>query len=172
MNNSINPKPYTIGLAAIIVKMSISNYQMPSIILSLISFREWISRQNLASRASPSRDVICDEKPISSKTYQQKHVYRRFVKMPSVTSSVTRKGRQFLFNYWRPSCYPVISHILSMICTFSLYSLHVIVYINNYRHMSIIRVITKLPNSEQSYKGKVKTHNHINRQNQSTTGKL
>jgi hypothetical protein len=33
-----------------------------------------------------------------------------------------------------------------------------------------IRVITKLPNSEQSYKGKVKTHNYINRQNQSTTG--
>jgi hypothetical protein len=29
------------------------------------------------------------------------------------------------------------------------------------------RVITKLPNSEQSYKGKVKTHNYINRQNQS-----
>jgi hypothetical protein len=37
---------------------------------------------------------------------------------------------------------------------------------------SWIRVITKLPNSEQSYKGKVKTHNYINRQNQSTTGKL
>jgi hypothetical protein len=35
-----------------------------------------------------------------------------------------------------------------------------------------IRVITRLPNSEQSYKGKVKTHNYINRQNQSTTGKL
>jgi hypothetical protein len=35
-----------------------------------------------------------------------------------------------------------------------------------------IRVIAKLPNSEQSYKGKVKTHNYINRQNQSTTGKL
>ena len=31
-----------------------------------------------------------------------------------------------------------------------------------------IRVITKLPNSE----GKVKTHKYINRQNQSTTGKL
>jgi hypothetical protein len=30
--------------------------------------------------------------------------------------------------------------------------------------------ITEL--SEQSYKGKVKTHNYINRQNQSTTGKL
>ena len=32
-----------------------------------------------------------------------------------------------------------------------------------------IKVITKLPNSEQSYKGKAKTHNYINRQNQSTT---
>jgi hypothetical protein len=39
-------------------------------------------------------------------------------------------------------------------------------------HISTIKVITKLPNSEQSYKGKVKTHNYINRQNQSTTGKL
>ena len=28
-----------------------------------------------------------------------------------------------------------------------------------------LRVITKLPNSEQCYKGKVKTHNYINRQN-------
>ena len=35
-----------------------------------------------------------------------------------------------------------------------------------------IRVITKLPNSEQSYEGKVKTHKYINRQNQSATGKL
>jgi hypothetical protein len=38
--------------------------------------------------------------------------------------------------------------------------------------VTTIRVIAKLPNSEQSYKGKVKTHNYINRQNQSTTGKL
>ena len=35
-----------------------------------------------------------------------------------------------------------------------------------------IRVITILPNSEQSYKGKVKTHKYINRQNQLTTGIL
>jgi hypothetical protein len=42
----------------------------------------------------------------------------------------------------------------------------------NGRTRKQIRVITKLPNSEQSYKGKVKTHNYINRQNQSTTGKL
>ena len=43
---------------------------------------------------------------------------------------------------------------------------------DNINMNSTIRVITKLPNSEQSYKGKVKTHNYINRQNQSTTGKL
>ena len=35
-----------------------------------------------------------------------------------------------------------------------------------------IRVITKLPNSEQSSKWKVKTHKYTNRQNQPTTGKL
>ena len=39
-------------------------------------------------------------------------------------------------------------------------------------HIVHIRVITKLPNSEQSSKGKVKTHKYINRQNQSTTVKL
>jgi hypothetical protein len=37
---------------------------------------------------------------------------------------------------------------------------------------NIIRVITKLPNSEQSSKRKVKTHMYVDRQNQSTTGKL
>ena len=35
----------------------------------------------------------------------------------------------------------------------------------------LIRVITKLPNTEQSSKGKGKTHKSTNRQNQSTTGK-
>ena len=35
-----------------------------------------------------------------------------------------------------------------------------------------IRVITKLPNIEQSSKGKGKIHKSINRQNQTTTGKL
>ena len=47
-------------------------------------------------------------------------------------------------------------------------------YQNNQQYdcLLTIRVITKLPNSEQSYKGKVKTHKYINRQNQSTTGKL
>ena len=36
----------------------------------------------------------------------------------------------------------------------------------------MIRVITKLPNIEQSSKGKGKTHKSTNRQNQLTTGKL
>jgi hypothetical protein len=40
------------------------------------------------------------------------------------------------------------------------------------RHETIDKVIAKLPNSEQSSKGEVKTHKYINRQNQSTTGKL
>ena len=43
---------------------------------------------------------------------------------------------------------------------------------NLFMFYAVIRIITKLPNSEQSYKGKVNTHNYINRQNQSTTGKL
>ena len=49
-----------------------------------------------------------------------------------------------------------------------------ITYLYRYLHKKSlnIRVITKLPNSEQSYKGKVKTHKYINRQNQSITGKL
>ena len=47
-----------------------------------------------------------------------------------------------------------------------------IMFLFSNENMIRIRVITKLPNSEQSYKGKVKTHNYINRQNQSTTGKL
>jgi hypothetical protein len=45
------------------------------------------------------------------------------------------------------------------------------IHVNINLHQQI-KVITKLPNSEQSYKGKVQTHNYINRQNQSTTGKL
>ena len=36
----------------------------------------------------------------------------------------------------------------------------------------IIRVITKLRNTEQSSKGNEKTHKSTNRQNKSTTGKL
>ena len=39
-------------------------------------------------------------------------------------------------------------------------------------HDTYIRVITKLLNTEQSSKGKGKTHKSINRQNQSTTEKL
>jgi len=50
-----------------------------------------------------------------------------------------------------------------------------ILYLHNFckrKTYFTLRVITKLPNSEESYKGKVKTHKYINSQNQSTTGKL
>ena len=49
---------------------------------------------------------------------------------------------------------------------------HVIGLYKRYRkngQSTEIKVITTFPNSEQSYKGKVQTHNYINRQNQSTT---
>ena len=55
---------------------------------------------------------------------------------------------------------------------FKLYQMHPEIFFFSLNKLCWIRVITKLPNSEQSYKGKVKTHNNINRQNQSTTGKL
>ena len=54
-----------------------------------------------------------------------------------------------------------------------IYCYHILVFSNAHFHYDSIfyvhkiRVITKLPNSEQSYKGKVKTHKYINRQNQS-----
>jgi hypothetical protein len=37
---------------------------------------------------------------------------------------------------------------------------------------ALLKGNNKITESEQSYKGKVKTHKYINRQNQSTTGKL
>ena len=55
---------------------------------------------------------------------------------------------------------------------FGVLSRKIINFIFNEFYFFSIKVITKLPNSEQSYKGKVQTHNYINRQNQSTTGKL
>jgi hypothetical protein len=55
---------------------------------------------------------------------------------------------------------------------FDIYSTNNMVLQTLFTSNQKIRVITKLPNSEQSYKGKVKTHKYINRQNQSTTGKL
>ena len=39
-----------------------------------------------------------------------------------------------------------------------------VIELNQIMLIMSIKVITKLPNSEQSYKGKVKTHNYINRQ--------
>ena len=49
-------------------------------------------------------------------------------------------------------------HVLTLAC-------------DDHVHLSI-SVITKLPNSEQSYKGKFKTNKYINRQNQSNCTEL
>jgi hypothetical protein len=64
-------------------------------------------------------------------------------------------GRGVLVQY-------LADHFIPTFCIFALC----------YENELQVRAITKLPNSEQSAKGKVKTHKYINRQNQSTTGKL
>jgi hypothetical protein len=61
-------------------------------------------------------------------------------------------------------CYTFLDLDMDLACK----DLLVLFELNNSVSLRRIKVITKLPNSEQSYKGKVKTHNHINRQNQST----
>jgi hypothetical protein len=55
-------------------------------------------------------------------------------------------------------------YILPHLCT-NLQVLMFILYVLKFCCKMHIRVITKLLNSEQSYKGKVKTHKYINRQN-------
>jgi hypothetical protein len=60
-------------------------------------------------------------------------------------------------------------------CKFRVISIQYVIIYNYWLWnmlLSGIRVITKLPNSEQSYKGKFKIIKYINRQNQSTTGKM
>ena len=53
-----------------------------------------------------------------------------------------------------------------------IYPVNAVTLLKQKNRTSVNKVITKLPNSEQSSKGKVKTHKYINKQNQSTTGKL
>ena len=69
--------------------------------------------------------------------------------------------------------YLVYAVLFTCLLVYSQRLLHYLAFLSfYYQHYRWRRVITKLPNSEQSYKGKVKTHKYINRQNQSTTGKL
>ena len=63
----------------------------------------------------------------------------------------------------------VLSFYVLMLVMFNIYYMQ---FSDKPKDCNKLRVITKLPNSEQSYKGKIKTHKYINRQNQSTTGKL
>ena len=75
--------------------------------------------------------------------------------------------------------FPVLSLVTHVVHCKKSVLCYIIYSVNNFKKRcfrskwcKLIMVITKLPNSEQSYKGKVKTHNYINRQNQSTAGKL
>ena len=74
------------------------------------------------------------------------------------------------------SCCPKLSHNSFWIDVLLMLSNQIVIIMCCILSLSssirLIRVITKLPNSEQSDKGKVNTHNYINRQNQSTIGKL
>ena len=84
--------------------------------------------------------------------------------------------------YYKIYDYAIEEHCIVIVERYALYTWIILVIVNLSAMIFLyqskcwniyeIKVITKLPNSEQSYKGKVKTHNYINRQNQSTTGKL
>jgi len=63
------------------------------------------------------------------------------------------------------------SYFLNTYMFFSLIAVHMPHEKSKY-DVRFIRVITKLPNTEQSSKGKGKIHKSTNKQNQSTTGKL
>jgi hypothetical protein len=68
-----------------------------------------------------------------------------------------------------------ISHVTFVLCVFE-WVPHMgrsqqTKYLRLYFNVLVFEA-NKLANSEQSYKGKVKTHKYINRQNQSTNGKL
>ena len=91
------------------------------------------------------------------------------------TSEIIKKNI-FLTFQWLCLILYLYKHFLrlgqNLPLSYSLLSKVGLLVLNNNDPTKLIRVITKLPNSEQSYKGKVKTHKYINRQNQSTTRKL
>ena len=84
--------------------------------------------------------------------------------------------------YYKIYDYAIEEHCIVIVERYALYTWIILVIVNLSAMIFLyqskcwniyeIKVITKLPNSEKSYKGKVKAHNYINRQNQSTTGKL
>ena len=72
----------------------------------------------------------------------------------------------YFFFGWNKNCWPRISsgyQHWSIYLEKTFLSCQTCVVSNCLPLNNNIRVITKLPNSEQSYKGKVETHNYINR---------
>ena len=107
--------------------------------------------------------------------YKQQELYMYY--MDSMVPSCTN-NKSCICTTWIQWCRPVqttravyVLHGFNGAVLYKQQELYMY-YMDSMAPSCTIKVITKLPNSEQSYKGKVKTHNYINRQNQSTTGKL
>jgi hypothetical protein len=87
-------------------------------------------------------------------------------------TQVLQMGKHFLLHMWHPSCYSSYkagdksSMRKGPDCNYDERNISVVICDTDTQKKQWIWVITKLPNSEQSSKGKVKTHKHINRQNQ------
>jgi hypothetical protein len=86
----------------------------------------------------------------------------------SVCSLLQYIFKEYDIQVHKELCYGELNVITRVWLNIAKHIYNIVVHICMYfsycllKHLNIIRVITKLPNSEQSYKGKVKTHNHIN----------
>ena len=103
-------------------------------------------------------------------TYFFRRFFFKFLSMSEPTTHIKLLHIERLSYGWY--LFWIFTRVVSSLILWSAFELPKNTYFCQFWRNSWIRVITKLPNSEQSYKGKVKTHKYINRQNQSTTGKL
>jgi hypothetical protein len=105
----------------------------------------------------------------SDKVYQLL-AHGRWFSLGTPASSITKTGHHDIAETLLKVALNTINQI-NQIKSNTIAKHYVSLYVYCLLLMLHFRVITKLPNSEQSYKGKVKTHKYI-KQNQSTTGKL
>jgi hypothetical protein len=129
---------------------------------------EYLPHRNLLRNHSGKFKVLGIEFDLSCPNKVIKNFHTIFKQVKSVLNSWIHRKLSYVGNITmiKTLALPILTQVLRK------------VIITNYEEGGLklphieIRVITKLPNSEQSYKGKVKSHKYINRQNQSTTGKL
>jgi hypothetical protein len=121
-------------------------------------FKEWLRPSSLFNRTDLYNDNAYVTK-IKHNKYNVQAIYSFY------HNTVRPVIREACYSHLENTCMAAsYSHVLFE-CVYEPRKVSVHVYV-------WIRVITKLPNSEQSSKGKIKTHKYINRHNQSTTGKL